>query len=284
MAYPQAQLSARPQTAYRKFRQASDPPDGARRHGIEAPKLLVPALDRRLRAAQELLEAFGAHIDRLHATSPHHLFQERPLLSYRLEQRCGEVRPRDLERQARKPGAAADIQVLAPKLNPARQIQALAKVPCNAFLRRSNRGQVDSCVPPEQEIEISNDLADLIGSQVKVEGSHQIADVALGQHRHKRHCNSGVNVCRRVDIQHKWRVASALRSSRRPFSARLPASVEMPTPSSRQTAPPSKPLIFNGRKYFVPRVPRVPIVPLARANLGWRTACPGKPMLPAIFP
>src|SRR6266567_6539687 len=157
MAYPQAQLPAWHQTPSRKFRQALDPSDGACRRRVEActPPLLT--LDGHLTATHELLEAFGTNFHRLHSTSPHDLFQKRPFLSYRLEQRCGEVRPRDLERQARKPGAAADIQVRAPKLNPARQIQALAKVPRDAFLRRSNRGQVDSCVPPEQQIEISND-------------------------------------------------------------------------------------------------------------------------------
>src|SRR5438876_9296591 len=144
MACPQAQLPAWPQTACRKFRQASDLSDGACRRRVEASTLLLPTLDGRLTPTHELLEAFGTNFHRLHATSPRYLFQKRPLLSYRLEQRGGEVRPRDLERQARKPGPAADIQVRAPKLNPARQIQALAKVPRDAFLRRSNGGQVDS--------------------------------------------------------------------------------------------------------------------------------------------
>ena len=76
-------------------------------------------------------------------------------------------------------------------------------MPRNAFRRRSNGRQIDSCVPPEQEIEVGVDLAYLRGSQVKVERSQQVADVALGEHRHKRHCNSGVNGCRRVDIQDK---------------------------------------------------------------------------------
>src|SRR5438876_982053 len=138
MACPQAQLPAWHQTACRKFRQASDLSDGACRRRVEASTLLLPTLDGRLTATHELLEALGTNFHRLHSTSPHHFFQKRPLLSYRLEQGGGEIRPRDLERQAWKPGPAADIQVSAPKLNPARQIQAFAKVPYNASLRRSN--------------------------------------------------------------------------------------------------------------------------------------------------
>src|SRR5207244_12102136 len=111
----------------------------------------------------------------------------------------------------------------------------------NALRRRSNGRQIDCCVPPEQEIEVGVDVAYLRGSQVKVERSQQIADVALGQHRHKRHCNSGVNVCRRVDIQHKWRVASALRSSRQTF--RLVASLW--DADTRAKCSPSKPLIYK---------------------------------------
>ena len=115
----------------------------------------------------------------------------------------------------------------------------------DASLWRSNGRQIDFCVPPNQEIEVSNDLAELMGSQVEVERSQQIADIALGQHRHKRHCNSGVNVCRRVDIQHKWRVASALRSSRQTF--RLVASLW--DADTRAKSSPSKPLIYKAEKF-----------------------------------
>src|SRR5437867_6610310 len=201
MAYPQAQPPTRRQTLRRKLCQAPDRSDGARGRRIEAPALLIPTLD--WGTVQEPLETFRTYLHRLHTTSPRHLLQERPLLSDRLEQRRREARKRDLERQARKPGAASDIQVRATKFNPTRQIQALAKVPRNTFLRRANRRQVDSCVPPKQEIEVGDDLAELVGSQIKDERSQQVADVALGRYRHKRHCNSRVNICRRVDIQHK---------------------------------------------------------------------------------
>src|SRR2546428_6086228 len=50
--------------------------------------------------------------------------------------------------------------------SPARQIQALAKVPRNAFRRRSNGRQIDSCVPQDRKSTRLNSSHDQISYAV----------------------------------------------------------------------------------------------------------------------
>jgi len=68
------------------------------------------------------------------------------------------------------------------ELDPAREIKALAEVPRDALLGTANAGEVDPLVPSEEKLQVGKQLADLVGSQPKLKGCQESADVTFAKH------------------------------------------------------------------------------------------------------
>jgi len=101
-----------------------------------------------------VLQAFSPDLDRREAALTRDFLQERPLLGHGFEQRRDEVWEDNLQGQTWEAGAAAHIKQESVEAMPSGKIQALSKVPCDAFLRRGDGNQIDAAVPREQRIEV----------------------------------------------------------------------------------------------------------------------------------
>src|SRR2546428_2192067 len=106
-----------------------------------------------------LLQPVRQDLSELPSQRPRHLFQQRSLLRVRFEQSYGELRIADLECQARKACAAANVEQPTLKFDPTGNIEAFPEVPRETFLRRTDSAQVDFLVPAEEKVEVLKRLA-----------------------------------------------------------------------------------------------------------------------------
>jgi len=132
---------------------------------------------------KKLLQALGTYVNRRDFADAGDLFQEGSLLRYRLEQGRREVAQNDAKREPRKARATTDVEQAAAEAGEAGDIEAFGEVPCDAFFRASDGGQVDLAIPSDQQLEVGSQLAELLRAQIQVEGFEEFQNRTLVKHR-----------------------------------------------------------------------------------------------------
>jgi len=120
--------------------------------------------------ANEILQPFGPNIHGVKPASSRYFLQEGALFGHRLEQRRLEAREQNPQRQTGKSRATAHVEQAAHQLDSPGQEQTLAKMAGYGLFEASNRRQIDFLVPTREELEVSEERADLIWAQAKLKG------------------------------------------------------------------------------------------------------------------
>src|SRR5215831_4464541 len=178
LAKPQAETPARSQAPGRLRNQLIEIPHCARCGRIE------PGLPPGFNVLFQILsQPLRTDLYRVHPTNASHLLQEGPLLRYRLQQSDSQPWKDNLQCQAWKASPAADVKQIAfqfPKLG---YIEALTKMPRDAFPSAADGGQVDLGVPAQEQFQVGKDPADRLGAQPQPERRQEAPHLSLVEHQ-----------------------------------------------------------------------------------------------------